>query len=80
MSKRVDLYLDTAQVSKYYVHEANLQDKIKVSQPINKPIHEFIGFSPALSKSKELVQIFDKRVEEMKKDGTYDKIVKAYGL
>ena len=73
-SGRIDIFLDTAQVAQYYINQAKLQDKIKMSIPVSKrKIDEFIGFSPALPRSKELVQ-------ELKKDGTYTKIMNSYGV
>ncbi len=77
---RIDLYIDTEQVALYYINKANLQKEIMKGIPINKPVNEYIGFSPAKANGKELMVLFDKRMKELKKDGTYEKIMKKYGL
>ncbi len=79
-SGRVDLYIDTAQVAQYYIKKSGLEDKILMGPPITKAIDEYIGFSPAKANAKELMDLFDKRMVEMKKDGTYLNILAKYGL
>ncbi len=80
VNKRVDMILDTDKVIKYNLAKMKLDDKVRFGGIVTKPLEEFLGFSPAKTNAKELSDLFDKRLEELKKDGTYNKIIKNYGL
>lgn len=77
LAKRIDFFASSRYVALYICKNLGKADELKEYRPIIQDIPSYIGFS----KKRPLTEIrkkFDKTIADMKKDGTYDKILTQY--
>lgn len=80
LNREIELTLDDERVLKYEIKhniDANKDKLVIVPKPLSKN-GLYIAVSKQNPKHKEIAQAFDKAIAEMKKDGTYDRILKAH--
>lgn len=76
---RIDVVLNPRAATQYYLKQMAVQDQI-VEQPalFRDPTGLYLGFAKKRLTDQELVREMDAALLEMKKDGTYQKIVDRY--
>lgn len=76
---RVDLVIDDIAVLQGTVKELGLGAELSCA-PSGEPDPVYVAFSPKDPKAKEYAALFDKGIEELRRDGTLKKILAGYGL
>ncbi len=79
---RLDTFVFNENSVLYYIRKQGWQDKVRLAGCVSMaPV--FMAFSPALSetpKSKAAIQLLDRKILEMKKNGSITKIMNRYSL
>lgn len=76
-SKRIDLVCENVFVGTYYLKQMNAADQMVVLKPPVGVTASYLAFSKKKN-LKEVLEKSDQILADMKKDGTYDKIVAKY--
>jgi polar amino acid transport system substrate-binding protein len=79
LAARVDVLVESRPVMDYTLKKTGLQDKIRWAGSIPQG-NVYLGFSPVLGQSKQLAQLFDKGVAELKTSGKLGAMYESYGL
>lgn len=77
--KTIDTIVENPFVFNYVTSEAKSRDKYEEAGCTDDN-DLFIGFSPKNPRSKEFAKILSEGIEELRKDGTLDKIIAKYSL
>ena len=77
---RVDTVLEDEWVTAYTLNKMKILGKVIDAGHIGKPVSCYVGFSPAISRSREYAQMLDKGVNELRKSGELQKILNKYGV
>lgn len=78
-NQSIDVIVENPNVFKYYVNKENRQNRYIEAGCVGD--HElYIAFSPKNPRSKEFAKILTDGLEELRKDGTLDKITAKYNL
>ena len=80
VSGRVDTYVEGYFPAKYMLFKLGYEDKIEISQFLDKTFYGYTAFSNHNSDAQILADIFDKEFEKMLKNGELLKILKVYGI
>ncbi|OGR32370.1 MAG: hypothetical protein A2091_00490 [Desulfuromonadales bacterium GWD2_61_12] len=76
---RVDLVIDDSAVLQGTVQDLGLAGELSCAAS-GEPDPVYVAFSPKDPKAKEYAALFDKGIEELRRDGTLKKILAGYGL
>lgn len=76
---RVDLVIDDVAVLQGTVKDLGLAGEVSCAAS-GEPDPIYVAFSPKDPKAKEYAALFDKGIEELRRDGTLKKILAGYGL
>ncbi len=79
---RTDLIINSRKVIEHLINtEFNSEkDNVSVVMPVLQSSNVHIGFSKANPNHVEIKNAFNKGLDEIKKDGTYDRIMKKHGF
>ncbi len=74
---RIDICMEGKYVGLYTLKKLGYSDKVKLLSPDVRDIHLYLAFSKKRNLA-PLIEKFNKTLQEMKDDGTYQKIIDSY--
>lgn len=79
LAKRIDVLVESSIIMDYKLQKTGLSKKIKHIGSVEQG-NVYLGFSPALSHSPQLAEIFDKGMKNLSASGKFKTYYSAYGL
>lgn len=78
--KRIDAYIEDANVGFYMAATMGLSGQFKSAGSKGKSMPIYLGFSPKLSLSPKLAQLFDRRLQQLREEGKLKLLLRRYHL
>lgn len=79
-AKRLDMFCEDQYVGRYNLKKFGLEENVKISGGLKKELSLYPIFSPHHPHAKTLLEIWDRRIEKLKADGSIKRIYQKYGL
>jgi len=76
--KRIDAYIEDANVGFYMAATMGLSGQFKSAGSKGKSMPIYLGFSPKLSLSPKLTQLFDRRLHQLREEGKLKLLLRRY--
>ena len=79
-AKRIDTVIESVPVMQAKIREMNLEGEFILAGALTEPQPLYIACSPNNPKSKQLIEMVDKKTKELRASGELERIMQKYGL
>ena len=80
VSRRIEVFVEDANVAKSGLTQAGISDRIVMKGAVGELNDVYIACTPKGARGQELVDMFDKGIDQLRASGELEKILAKYNL